>query len=107
VPPDDDIQEDGTAILKEYTVRHQGIWRVHQQDADDKWPSDFHAHNLDDGREKLDIYTGEVYDIVSREKKYQLKGKAMRYIYAELRDCGNDAIAKKCTNDPDTFPYLD
>ena len=105
IPPEEDINEDGTLLFKEYTVSCNGKWRVHMNDADD-WPSNFHAHNVGDGNEKLDLYTGEVYDVKTKDVVRHLKKKVMRYIFHCFENCGNPAIEAKCAQHRDRFGYL-
>ena len=72
----------------------------------DNWPSNFHAHDLEGAGEKLDLYTGNVYDIPTKQHKRKLKKKVMRYIYnQELRSSNNSVIAAKCTERA-SFDYL-
>ena len=109
LPDDDSIQDDGTLLLTERAVhRGGGQWRIHKADADGVWPSDLHAHNVQDQREKLDVYTGFVYCIVSRQAIYKLKPKQMRLIYNELSSCKEGAIRNKCLGDNKMkFEYLE
>jgi hypothetical protein len=109
LPDDDSIQDDGTLLLSERTVHEGGgHWRIHKADADDVWPSDLHAHNVQDQREKLDVYSGVVYSTVTKQAIYTLKPKQMRLIYNELSSCKEEAIKNKCTGDnKKKFNYLE
>lgn len=105
LPAEQEIQDDGTWVIPEHTLRHQGRWRVHQKD-DDDWPSNFHAHNVEDPREKLDLYTGIIYNTSTKEPIRKLSEKSMRFMYNELAHCKNEQLAAKCTGDKKTFQYL-
>ncbi len=59
-------------------------WRVHQNDPDDNWPSDFHAHNLTHHRETLNCYTGEIFDPTTRQFKRKYSGKQLRCLLNKL-----------------------
>lgn len=73
-----------TISLNEKTVVHRGyIWRFHKSDSD-KWPSDLHAHDYDKGL-KLDGYTGEVWDVGTRNHIGSLNKKALAVVHQELR----------------------
>jgi len=105
VPPESEIAEDGSLFLREYTVPCSGKWRVHMNDADN-WPSDFHAHNVVDGGEKLDLYTGVVFDVPTKYVSRKLKNKEMRFIYDRLRTSGNEKIQHKCKANLKRFVFL-
>ena len=105
VPSESELDEDGSLFLREYTVTYSGKWRVHMNDAD-KWPSDFHAHNVDDCREKLDLYTGIVFNVLTKYESRRLTKKQMRFIYETLRTSGNEKIQHKCTADSKRFKFL-
>lgn len=66
------------------TIKHHGKWRVHQNDADTIFPSDFHAHRIDKPNEKLDLYTGDVYNTHTNQHSYTLTKKQMNVIYDQL-----------------------
>jgi len=78
-----EITDNGGRILLEVTVKRNGIWRVHKNDPDIVFPSDFHADRVD-APEKLDLYTGEVYSSVNNDYLRAEPKKAMRFIYQEL-----------------------
>jgi len=105
IPPEDDINEDGSVLLKEYTVQHSGKWRCHMKDQDN-WPSDFHAHNVLDGTEKMDLYSGTVFDVNTKVIRRQLKRKVMRFIFDKLANSGNAAIEAKCQQNQERFEFL-
>jgi hypothetical protein len=71
-------------IRGEATVRRDGKWRIHANDSDDLFPSDFHAHHLETG-EKLDLYTGYLYDPTTNKLLYALERKKWIYILGELK----------------------
>jgi hypothetical protein len=60
-----------------------GPWRVHQNDPDDIFPSDFHAHNIARA-ETLDIYTGNVYNPVTKQLTRRLSKKHFRQFHRAL-----------------------
>lgn len=81
--PDDfeHIREDGACLEISYQFKHNnGIWRVHNNDPDDIFPSAFHADRVDKA-EKLDLYTGSVYSKINKELLYNLPAKVMKYMY--------------------------
>jgi len=75
MPPDDFVEFDDwdaehtfelsrfMSIAAEF--KHKGKWRIHKNDRNKNFPSDFHAYQVD-GPENLDLYTGDIY---SRPKK--------------------------------------
>lgn len=97
IPDFDEITEDGRRLMLERTIKSNGIWRVHKSDADTIFPSNFHAVNIETG-EKLDLYTGEVFNPVSKQLTRKLPKKAMRYVYGELQSCEESEITGKCQN---------
>ena len=105
VPPESEIHEDGSLFLREYTVAYSGKWRVHMNDADE-WPSDFHAHNVINGTEKLDLYTGIVFNVVTKTECRRLSKKEMRFIYEVLRTSHNETIQHKCEANLKRFVFL-
>ncbi len=68
--------------------------RVHKADADD-WPSDLHAHSLINPREKLDLYTGRVYDAETHEEIRKLRPKQMLNIHKVIRQSGAEWAVEK------------
>jgi hypothetical protein len=60
-------------------------WLVHQNDPDDVWPSDFHAHNQT-RPETLDCYTGEIYDPRSRKRVRKYNLKKLNTLLSQLPD---------------------
>ena len=99
-----EMAEDGRRMLVEGTVKHNGIWRVHSNDPDTVFPSDFHADRVD-AAEKLDLYTGEVYSKINGNHLRTEKKKAMRYIYRELQRSKEASIQERLAR-TDQFTYL-
>lgn len=58
-------------------------WRFHKNDPDD-WPSTVHGHDYACG-EKLDAFTGEIFDVVTRNKVGKLKKKALNQVQTTLK----------------------
>lgn len=88
------------------TLRRNGkVWRFHKTDADVHFPSDFHVHNIENG-ERLDMFTGYVYDPRTRQPIGVLPRKDMRAIYAKLKSSKDIAISAKCDDNPARFSYL-
>ena len=104
LPEPDEVLEDGTLQLLERTVKRDGVWRVHLNDPDTNFPSDFHAHNQD-ARETLDVYTGNVFDPSNRRPTRTLSKKVMRYLYRQLATSGEQNFVSKCA-EKHLFPYL-
>jgi hypothetical protein len=105
VPNEAEITESGTRLLLEQTLSGDGKWRVHKSDPDDLFPSDFHAHNIDDP-EVLDLHTGDVYD--SRTKKWlrKLKPKTMRYMFNEIASSKEPELTSKCSTEGERFTFF-
>jgi hypothetical protein len=99
-----ELTEDGRRMVLEVTVRHNGIWRVHKKDPDTVFPSEFHADRVD-AAEKLDLYTGEVYSAVNRNRVRAEPKKAMRFIYRELQKSKEERI-QSCLQKKAKFTYL-
>ena len=83
VPDFRELLDDGRRVAIAVTVKHNGKWRFHRSDPDTIFPSDFHA-DRQDGAEKLDMYTGEVWCAKTNQRLYRMPDKAMRYIFAQL-----------------------
>lgn len=67
-------------IKGEATFKIAGdIWQVHQNDPDENFPSDFHAHNKAHP-ETLDIYTGNVYSARTRQLVRRIPDKQLEAI---------------------------
>ena len=94
IPDEKEITENGQRLLLEVTVKSNGIWRIHKNDPDKVFPSDFHADRVDKP-EKLDIYTGEVYDKKTKKKIYTLSSKVMKYIHLQLEKSKENEILSK------------
>jgi hypothetical protein len=58
-------------------------WLVHQNDPDDNWPSDFHAHNKV-RHETLDCYTGNIYDPRTKQLRRKYRPKQLAALLAAL-----------------------
>ncbi len=108
----DTILRDGDTLVAVIAVRGAAtlkrdgkIWRYHKNDKDDIFPSDCHAHRVNNG-EVLDLYTGYVYDSDTGKLLGVLPPKQMRGIYSELRRSKDRAISAKFDDDPVKFTYL-
>jgi hypothetical protein len=97
VPDFDEITDDGVRMLFEKTVRSNGVWRSHKLDPDCIFPSDFHAHRVDDA-ETLDIYTGQVYCPKTKTQVRTMPKKAMKYIYNQFSNSKEPEFIAKCAN---------
>lgn len=84
VPDFRELLDDGRRMAIAVTVKHNGKWRFHKNDPDTLFPSNFHA-DRQDGAEKLDMYTGEVWSAKTNERLYRMPDKAMRYIFSQLQ----------------------
>ena len=58
-------------------------WLVHQNDPDDNWPSDFHAHNRV-RPEVMDCYTGNIFDSRTKRLKRKYRPKHLAMFLAAL-----------------------
>jgi hypothetical protein len=105
LPDFSEITPDGQRLLLEWEVKHNGIWRIHKSDPDDVFPSDPHGDRVD-GPEKLDLYTGRVYDVNSRKEIYIMPKKAMKYIYNQIIACKEKEIKDKLISKADQITYL-
>ena len=105
IPDFREITEDGQRLLLEYQVKANGVWRIHKNDPDVSFPSDFHADRIDQP-EKLDLYTGVVYDKRTKQALRKMPRKAMRYIHNELASSKEPEIRVKLA-DRRRFIYLD
>jgi hypothetical protein len=94
----------GTQWLIEQTVKHQGKWRIHKSDPDDIFPSDPHADRVDEP-EKLNLYTGDVYN-KKQDYLYTLSKKAMQFIYNKIIANGEKNIVDKLTANKTQITYL-
>lgn len=103
---DKDILIAVTSVKGEATLKSNGkIWRYHKNDPDDIFPSDFHAHNYEDGF-LLDIYTGQVFDHNTKMYIGTLKKKNMYVLYMKLKESRDIAISSRCDDDPTKFTFL-
>jgi hypothetical protein len=70
--------------LVEKTVKRDGyVWRFHKSDPDN-WPSALHGHDYEKNL-KLDAFTGDIYDVGTRNRCKKLSDKALASIQGELR----------------------
>lgn len=106
LPLDKDILNPITGMerLVEQTISHQGKWRVHKSDADNLFPSDPHGDRIDNP-EKLNLYTGAVYDN-KRQHIYTLSKKAMQFIYYKIMEKGEENIKQKLITNKVLITYL-
>jgi hypothetical protein len=78
--------------LTEKEIKAGGyVWSFHKTDADN-WPSALHGHDYDKHM-KLDVITGAVYDVVTRQHLTNLKSKALEQVRDELRN-SKDFVTK-------------
>jgi|TARA_B100001971_G_C18188204_1_gene536943 hypothetical protein len=63
------------------------VWKFHKYDPDDIFPSKLHGHNHED-KEKVDVYTGEVFDATTRQLKRKLGKQELNRIQEECRKRG-------------------
>ena len=60
--------------LTEKVVKRDGyIWKFHKNDPD-QWPSALHGHDYETNV-KPDAYTGEIYDVGTRQRCMKLSAK--------------------------------
>jgi hypothetical protein len=77
------------------------IIRVHMSDADG-FPSDLHGHDLERPQEKIDIYTGEVWNAKQRRCIGRLDRKTLKRIHDALREqttWGSEKLARREAGD--------
>jgi hypothetical protein len=84
--------------------KHHGKWRIHKNDPDKNFPSDFHADRVDEA-EKLNLYTGDVYSKITKQKTGHVKDKQMRKIYTDLERRGESFLDDKLCH-KEKFSYL-
>jgi hypothetical protein len=106
LPLDDNIMNPVTGLEKlfEQTVSHQGKWRIHKSDPDNIFPSDPHADRVD-ASEKLNLFTGDVYD-TKKKYLYALSKKAMQFIYYKILNKGEETIIQKLQTNLSKIIYL-
>lgn len=95
LPPEKEVLPNGKHMMLEETLKHRGKWRLHANDPDDIFPSDLHAHNMDGNGERLDLYTGRIYDREGRSVIGSMKEKDMLYFVRWLRKNKNPSIQTK------------
>lgn len=105
LPDFSEITATGQRMLLEKTVKHNGIWRIHKNDADDIFPSDPHA-DRQDAPEKLNLYNGQVFDKSTKKHIYTLPDKAMKFIYNQIMNCKEDLIKNKLIMNKALITYL-
>lgn len=72
-------------FLTEREIKADGyVWRFHKTDVDN-WPSPLHGHDYEH-RVKLDVLTGYIYDVVTRQQYAKMKDKALEAVRAQLRE---------------------
>ncbi len=70
-------------MLTEKTVKGDGHkWVFHKNDAD-HWPSDFHGHDYENNL-KLDLVSGKIFDVGTRQSCGKLKGTSLKMVRDEL-----------------------
>ena len=79
IPIENDIILVAFPIRGEVTCRRKGIWRLHKNDADDIFPSPFHAHNVD-APEVIDLQTGNVYNTTNKSLLYCMDKRSLRFL---------------------------
>jgi len=104
LPEEQDIMENGSQMLREEVVKHQGIWKINLSDVD-KWPSDPHGDRVDQP-EKLNLLNGEVFSKIDRHYIYRLSNKAMRFIYSMIQKSKYDNIKDKLAQQVSLISYL-
>lgn len=96
---DGDILIYSFSIQGEATVKRNGeIWRIHKSDPDNLIPSNFHAHNMADYRETLDLYTGYIYKLHSRNIIAKLSDKDHKAVLEILVKSNNSQFREKANN---------
>lgn len=84
--PADGIEQefDVVRFLTEKQVKRSGyVWKFHKTDVD-PWPSPLHGHDYDKGL-KLDVLTGDIFDVGTRQRCKKLKEKKLQEIRSALR----------------------
>ncbi len=104
IPDFQEILDDGRRMSIAIQVKHNGKWRVHKNDADKNFPSDFHADRIDEP-EKLNLYNGDVWSSITGKRLYVMPKKAMRYIFRELSKTKEENL-QKILADRSKFIYL-
>ncbi len=94
LPSEKEVQPDGSTMLLEVTLNQRGRWRVHANDEDDLFPSDFHAHNLEDGT-RLNLYTGDIFDQSGRVVVGRMREQDMLFYMRKLMKSENTNITRK------------
>lgn len=94
LPAANEVLPDGRLMLLEVTVKQRGNWRVHANDPDDLFPSDFHAHNLEDGT-RLNLYTGDIFDKAGRAVVGRMRDRDILFFVRKLMMSKNVNIVEK------------
>jgi len=106
LPIEQDIINPLTCLrnISEQSVKKDGIWRIHKSDPDNIFPSDPHADRVD-AKEKLDLYTGEVFDKVTHDFLYKMSKKSMQFIYHTIIRGGEANIIAKLNQNKHLIQY--
>ena len=83
---EEDIAEEYPALrqLAEKEIKRHGyIWRFNKTDTD-HWPSLLHGHDYGKNL-KLDVVTGKIYDVATKQCCKRLASKKLAVIQEELR----------------------
>ncbi len=99
-----DKEEFGFWLSIAVEIKRGGVWRIHKNDPDKHFPSDFHADRVDKP-EKLDLYTGAIYSKKHGQHLRSMSRKDMCRIHSELKACGRDFLDAKLAS-ADKFTYL-
>ncbi|MBR0156246.1 MAG: hypothetical protein IJM20_01840 [Clostridia bacterium] len=59
---------------------HRQIWDLNMYD-DDNWPSVPHGHSLD-GKYKLNVWTGEIFEITTKKRVGHARKKELNVLYS-------------------------
>jgi hypothetical protein len=84
--PVDYTQLDGKIRLKEVFIKAGDVWEFHKYDKD-PFPSSPHGHCAEKSQ-KLDIYTGIIYDINTRNPIRKVSQKKLLEIKQRLMEKG-------------------
>ena len=69
-----------TTLLRPKTKVHGMLWTFHKTD-DDNWPSVPHGHSID-GKYKLELWSGNIYEISTRQLVFRARKKDMKNLIA-------------------------
>jgi hypothetical protein len=85
-------------------IKCVGVWEIHKNDKD-PFPNDPHGDRVDKP-EKLDLYTGKVYDRATRKYLRKLPTKKMLQIYSKIMTYGEDNVIAKLKANEHQITYL-